>query len=260
MSIELGNATHTHYRASFGKGAPISQEPLRIASATKWISAAYFLEKVPEPLSVSASLGLRMLSGRTFFDGCDRTPTVAACFHHKQNGRANPRDIGFFSYGGGHFAGLAMDIGLGALNTKDLAREVQVVLGIPEIDFDTPNFAAGGVVTTRAYVTFLKKVLDGKLKMSRYLGADSVCTLPQECASSRGTVVPVNFSYSYGHWIERTPQATGDGVFSSVGMWGFYPWIDPRDGSYGVIAARSSNGQAYLSALECGRRIRTVHP
>ena len=260
LTLEIGDGSSTLHTSTYGKGAPRSDEPLRVASATKWISAAYFLEKLPEPIPHAASLGLRMLTGRTFFDGCDTTPTVAACFQHRRNSRLNPRDVGLFSYGSGHFAGLAMEMGLGPMTSKDLGREVQAVLGVSEVEFFAPNFAAGGVVTTRAYVRFLRKLLAGQLKMSRYLGLDPVCTLPRDCPKARGSIVPVNFTYSYGHWVEQTPQGIGDGVFSSVGMWGFYPWINPRDGTYGVIAARSSNSQAYLSALDCGARIRSAGP
>lgn len=258
FALEIGRAARADFKMEFGLKAPKEDQPLRIASATKWIGAAYFLEQSGSQLDETTTRGLRLLSGRVSFNGCEREPTVERCFRLGRNSMVTNREIGFFNYGSGHFASLAMDFGLGPLNVKGLAQEVQRALGIPEIEFTAPNLAAGGLVTTRAYAQFLRKILEGKLRISAFLGADRVCTLPGECASARSTVVQQNFGYSYGHWVERTPRGSGDGVFSSVGMWGFYPWIHPLLSNYGLISAQSTNPQAYLLALRCGAEIRKV--
>ena len=65
-----------------------------------------------------------------------------------------------------------------------------------------------------------------------------------------------SFHYSLGHWVEDDPT-TGDGAFSSAGLFGFYPWIDASKTYYGIIArfqVRSPGAGAASQA--CGAQIR----
>ena len=60
-------------------------------------------------------------------------------------------------------------------------------------------------------------------------------------------------------------DATGDGSFSSPGLYGFYPWIDASKRYYGIVAREDTNpaglsGPAatsnYWQSVLCGQAIR----
>lgn len=81
--------------------------------------------------------------------------------------------------------------------------------------------------TPTDYTRFLRKVLNGQLRMAAALGAQAVCTNPLTCVTARSTPSPLNESWHHalGHWVENDPTA-GDGAFSSPGVVGLYPWVD----------------------------------
>jgi CubicO group peptidase (beta-lactamase class C family) len=146
---------------------------------------------------------------------------------------------------------------LGALSNAALATEIRRVLGTDiNLSYTQPQLA-GGIRTTPAdYARFLRKILNSQLRFGPLLGRNSTCTNPSTCATAISTPIPRNLSWSYsmGHWVEND-FVTGDGAFSSPGAFGFYPWINARVNTYGLLARVAPAGNGFESA-QCGALIR----
>lgn len=237
-----------------------------IASASKWIYAAYVAQMRAGLLTSDDIKFLTFRSGYTSFSRCQQGQSVDECVAFAENGVYHPASDGVFSYGGGHMEKHASLIGLGPLHNDDLATEVRAQVGNDIALLYTQPQLAGGIYTTaNDYALFLRKLLGNQLKLGSMLGADAVCTNPSGCAQARNTPVPAteSWSYSLGHWVEVDP-VVGDGAFSSAGAFGFYPWIDASKTWYGIVARRQTTpnqdpdqslGEGYRST-QCGRLIR----
>jgi hypothetical protein len=235
---------------------------MSIASASKWLYAAYVVQKQAGVLSDSDVKFLNFRSGYTSFSTCLPGQTVSSCVAFASNGVHSDATDGFFAYGGGHMQKHAELIGLGALDNAGLAAEIRSQLGTDiALSYSQPQPAGGVVSTAGDYARFLRKLLDGSLRLGALLGTHAVCTNPATCPQALRTPVPSNESwhYSIGHWVEDDPVA-GDNAVSSAGAFGFYPWIDAGRTYYGIIARRddrdsAGNGDGYDSAV-CGRLVR----
>jgi len=261
---EIGNAAQALASGSVnapGGGTPTytASSLMSIASASKWMYAAYVVQKQGGVLSAADVSFLHFTSGYVSFGTCLPTQTVDGCVQYQSNGVLSPSAVGLFSYGGGHMQQHADRIGLGAMGNAALATEIMSQLGgdVP-IAYSQPQLAGGVVTTPAAYAVFLRKLLSGQLLLGRMLAADAVCTNPATCPSALNTPIPQTESWSYalGHWVETDP-VVGDGAYSSAGAFGFYPWIDAGLSWYGVLARRDSGGNndGYASA-QCGRLMR----
>lgn len=255
-----------------GKGAIVSgavgdeysaNKEISIASASKFVWGAYVLEKIgknrqPDERTVEA---LTMRAGFTAFNpiACLLTRTVEACAANRSNGLLAPGDVGRFSYGGGHDQRLAVDLGLGRYSADQLTREVRTYLGNDlGLSYKRPQLAGGLEGSPAAYAGFLRKIINGQLRMHDFLGADAVCTLPGRCPGALVSPVKEAWHYSLNHWVEDDPR-TGDGSFSSPGLQGFYPWISADKKTYGIVAREELRANAYWASVECGRDIRKAY-
>ncbi len=233
---------------------------MSIASASKWIYAAYVAQKRGGVLNDMDVKFLGFHSGYTAFDSCLPGQSIDVCLAYGHNGDYRPATDGPFYYNGGHMEKHASLIGLGALDAAGLGAEVRGQLGRDLPFAYSQAQPAGGVVTTAdAYARFLRKLLAGELQLAGLLGSHPSCTNPTTCAPGEALYTPVpsseSWHYSLGHWVEDDP-AVGDGAFSSAGAFGFYPWIDAGKTWYGVLARRTdAEGTGYASA-QCGRLIR----
>lgn len=232
---------------------------MSIASASKWIYAAYVVQRQPT-LSDDDIKFLTFRSGYTDFQTCLPGQTVQQCEAMLNNGTYEAANDGKFYYNGGHMEKHATLLGLGGLDSAALADEIRSQIGRDVVLAYSQPQLAGGVVTSPAnYARFLRKMLDGTLTLGTQLGTHAVCTNPSTCADAVYTPIPQTESdhYSIGHWVEDDPQL-GDGSFSSAGAFGFYPWIDHDKRYYGIVARRTPNeGTGYESA-QCGRDIRAA--
>ena len=263
---EIGDAGKTLAHGRVGMRAPEADMLMPIASASKWVYAAYVAELRAGKLTSEDIEFLTFRSGYTRFKRCLSSDTVDTCEKTLSNGVQDAATRGKFFYSGGHMQKHAELIGLGTLDNQALAAQLRKVLGteIPE-SYNQPQLAGGIVASASSYAGFLRKLLAGKLALSGMLGSNAVCTNPANCEQAVSTPIPARMSwhYSLGHWVEDDPQ-TGDGAFSSAGLFGFYPWIDASRSYYGIIARTSLlgtllGGEAQRPALEsaeCGRQIR----
>ena len=168
-------------------------------------------------------------------------------------------------------------------NNPLLNSEVLGVFGnnMSPFAYGFPQLAGGVITNAGGYAEFLQSILNGSLTIAHFLGKDAVCTNPQDtnctcpnpadnakygnCTALYTPIQRENMHYSYGHWVEddyNIPYA--DGSYNSAGAFGFYPWIDPSQTYYGIVAryvqgvvfsGRSTIGNGYASEL-CGREIR----
>jgi hypothetical protein len=235
---------------------------MNIASASKWLYGAYVAERRNGLLTAEDVQFLHFQSGYTnfTFSGCDPRDTVASCVARGNNGLLSPETVNSFFYNGGHMQKHgslpAPGMGLGAMNNAALASEVRRLLGTEiNLSYTQPQLAGGVRTSANDYAIFLRKLLNGQLKLAGLLGSSPVCTNPRTCANAIYTPEPaaVNYHYSIGHWVED--DANGDGAFSSAGAFGFYPWIDAYKTLYGIVARTDSAGSGFDS-LACGALIR----
>jgi len=233
--------------------------PMSIASASKWLYAAYYVQRTQGKLTAEDLKFLHFQSGYTSFLSCLNLPgqTVAECDNLGHNGDYHAEDDGKFYYSGGHMQQHAVRRGLGDMNSAQLATELRSQLGA---DFDfryvQPQLAGGGQTSAADYGNILRKMLRGELLIGDRLGESSVCASETACpAKVQNSPAPggESWRYSTGHWVED-PDTVSDGAFSSPGLFGFYPWIDKTRTWYGVVARDDLLGA--IDSIYCGRLIR----
>jgi CubicO group peptidase (beta-lactamase class C family) len=246
-------------------GAPTytASTVMNIASASKWLYAAYVAQRRGSAaLTADDVKFLSFRSGYTNFSRCLSGQTVDECLAYAGNGNYVPANDGLFFYDGGHMQKHASLIGLGAMGNAALAAEIRSQIGSDvAMSYSQPQLAGGVVSSAADYARFLRKLLDGSLRLGTQLGRDAVCASPTACPGvAVSTPIPSSerWQYSIGHWVESDP-AVGDGAFSSAGAFGFYPWIDSGRSVYGIVARESLSvltQQPGYESVQCGRLIR----
>jgi hypothetical protein len=267
---EVGDKTGVKASGSVGggpNGAVTATTQLSIASASKWLYAAYVVQVAGGPNKLDPASDIPFLnftSGYAEFGSaqCETDDTVGSCLN--RNGGQNPAAIGMFDYDSGHMehhAAAVMSMLTDANpDLKDAVLETTLAgaaSGTPLYTYTQPLLAGGVMLDASTYGAFLRGVLAGSLLMKDALGTHAVCTNPSTCATSLySPITSESWSYSLGHWVEDDPQY-GDHAFSSAGAFGFYPWIDSTKTIYGILAreVQSSVFEGFQSA-ECGRLIR----
>lgn len=121
---------------------------------------------------------------------------------------------------------------------------------VPASEVHNPNLQGGAITTAEDYGKFLTMLAGGGVYQGlRILAADSVAVM--ESAQTRGlkmSFVPpggeegigqhANLQYALGNWCEVMNADGGCDVVSSPGALGTYPWIDRRNGLYGILFMR----------------------
>jgi hypothetical protein len=260
---EIGDGQGLRASGSTDGSTYTASTVMNIASASKWLYAAYVAERRAGVLSATADVPyLNFSSGYTGFDSCLQGQTVAACQNYSgpvfQNGGFNAADVNRFAYSGGHMQKHAADIGLGALNNATLATEIRARLGTDiQLSYSQPQLAGGVVSSASDYARFLRKLVRNDLRLRPLLATQTLCASNAACVRSGViTPAPVNevWRYSLGHWVEDDP-VVGDGAVSSPGAFGFYPWINRTRDTYGILARAAAAGSGFDS-VRCGRLIR----
>ena len=125
----------------------------------------------------------------------------------------------------------------------DLA--IQTGFGLPSLE--NARASGGGTASASDYATILQSYINGAILTAESVSQmsqdrtpiDSVAMESVPAVASEG----VAWHYAFGSWREcNQPEydesCEGDGVISSPGAFGFYPWWDRRDDSWGVIATQ----------------------
>jgi hypothetical protein len=260
--LEIGNRDEVLLSRSIGSSFPERTTKLPIASASKWIFAAYVLESIHQDLNAQHIQFLTMRSGYTQFqvEACinNNLSTVAECAQFGRNGDLVQEHIDRFFYNNGHYQVLALELGLGPLNGSQLAQELINRLNLPALSFNSIQLGGGITMSAEDYAPFLQSLLNLDLLMGENLGSFRTCTYGPQCSSAIYSPVELPDEYSLGHWVESSV----DGAYSSAGFFGFYPWIDKEKTHYGIISRFSvdlSDGIGYgpgFTSMLCGQAIR----
>lgn len=254
--FEIGDKTGAIASASIGASTYTASTQMNIASASKWLFGAYVAEVRAGALTTADIQATQMLSGYVSMgSACGANMTVASCFSFSSNNRYTPSSLGRYHYDSGHFQKWGVDNGMASMTGPQVASAYQSLLGsdIP-VTFNGPLLAGGAIMSADGYAIFLRKILNGQLRIANLLGSQKTCTLPGACASADYSPVSKEWNYSIGHWVEDDPL-TGDGTYSSTGAFGFYPWINSTKTHYGIVAREDAPGSGDASA-DCGRHLR----
>lgn len=272
---EVGNGHEALAGGSEGERAPGRDSHMAIASASKWVYAAYVAERRHGQPSAQDWDFLNFTSGYTRFRVCRPGQTVADCQANLLNGRGRPDPAtrSKFDYNGGHMQQHAMLMGLGAMGPDALADEVaqtlRPVLGRDwQWAYSQAQPAGGGVTTPGHYARFLQGTVSTQLQLGALLGQHKVCANPVTCPNEAvKTPIPQaeTWHYGFGHWVEDDPKL-GDGAYSSPGAFGFYPWISADKRFYGLVAREVRSGilsgdpddKPAIGSVACGRAIRAA--
>lgn len=258
--FEIGDKQGARVSGSVGTGVGAATL-MSIASASKWIYGAYVTQMRGGLLSVDDVRFLTFTSGYVTFAACAQTDTVRSCALSGSNGVFTPAAVGKFSYAGSHMQSHANNFtALGALSNAGLASAILSGLRMPAnaIDFhySQPQLAGGAYTSANTYTAFLRKLLDQSLVAGTQLNSHAVCTNSQTCANALYSPFAATESptYSIGHWVED--PLVSDGAYSSGGALGFYPWIEPTQAHYGVLARQDFGLRSGAESVPCGRKLR----
>lgn len=272
---EIGNASQPLAGGKAGEGGPDRRTEMAIASASKWVYAAFAAERRQGQFTPEDVKFLHFQSGYTYYRICLPHQSVAACQASLLNGRGrmNPATENRFDYSGGHMQQHAVLMGLGSMGPDGLGLAVRQTLGGVlgadwSFSYSQAMPAGGGITSAADYSRLLRALMGGQLQLGALLGTQAVCTNPQVCPNEAvKTPVPETeaWHYSLGHWVEDDPQV-GDGAFSSAGAFGFYPWISADKRLYGLVArdqrqapqTDDPGAKPGAASVACGRLIRAA--
>lgn len=266
---EIGNVDGRLVSGSVGLNAPTASTQMSIASASKWVYAAYVVERrgASGPDRSRDVPFLNFTSGYSNFDSpsCPGNGgTVDACLQGSRGeiNETEARDA-VFNYNSAHMERHASNLGLGGMAIAGLTSEVRGRLGLgTAFGYTDVQVAGSGYSDAATYAGFLRRMLSGStapLQIASRLGQHAVCTLPATCARTAYTPTTFDWQYSLGHWVESDAQSVAQGLvaYSSAGALGFYPWVDAERRFYGIIARQDLPvGQQGFASAVCGRAIR----
>ncbi len=264
-----GSVLHEH-----GVGSVSASTPLDLASSTKWLTAATFMTFVdgravgldddiarwlPEFAGSTPPITPRMLMDHTsgvHDNACQNGGVgLAACV---QTLAGSPREFAAgsqFSYGNAPF--LVVGRLIEVLGGADFASVVQQrllgPLGMTSTSWpgapDTPNPAFGATTTVDDYGRFVAMLLhDGSTGGTRVLGADTVHEMlrnqvaPYDTAHDYSVGITGIPRYGLGCWPDVVGADGATEVVSGNGGKGFYPWIDLRSRTWGVVGVQDDRG------------------
>lgn len=256
---EIGNVNGRITGGSVGSPLIDNTTPMNIASATKWMFAAYAAQH--HALDSADFPFLGMTSGYKNMGGqCQTNDSVDTCLATgTYNVYSAPYD-GLFFYNGGHMERYAsVVLGLGPDHIIALRTAFESMLGLGPIQWTQPLMAGGIYTTPDMYAAFLRKILAGQLAIAAWLGTNTVPASALLGAPNSPAPVDEPWTYSLGHWVEPGPPYS-DGSFSSGGSLGFYPWINAARGLYGIVARNSltgsDSGTIGIESVRTGQAVR----
>lgn len=251
---------------SSGQAHANRNQPMAIASASKWLYATYVMQKSQGTMptggdlarlnldsSVTAVMPVSTAAGSNTI-ACNPAGTVKYCATVHTSGGSDGQQHSF-SYGGAHFQSLAAeDPDLAGLWDSGLGTAISNGLGLPGAFSYTQPSLAGGVRTTPAsYASFLQKMLIGMVDHDMTAGYQLGPKLGQSlvCASNSYPAEGIPQSpYTGGDCANSTPAnppAAGSGPAGSVTNSPF-PLHEPAQ--YGMghwLELPTSNAPAYSS-------------
>lgn len=168
--------------------------------------------------------------------------------------------VGCFSYNGGYDQKLLMDFGLGCVDVEvfnnDFDCQFVNVLGLCDfgqlfgICYFVFELVGGMIVMLVVYGQFLCCFICGEYQFGKMFGQYVVCIELGMCLIVVSILVVLLWYYVFNYWIED--QFGGDGVFSFVGVFGFYLWIIVDKQYYGMFVCEILVFWVYVCSVVCG--------
>lgn len=258
---EIGDATQV--LASGMRGSYGFDTVKTVASVTKLVTAAYFVERLGGVDTTVAS-HLNFTSGYAAAEKtCASDLTVQQC-HDSFGGDAgfDSTKVGRFYYGPVHMQKLAVSLpDLAPLGPAALAGEFARVLRLKTpFTFKYAALASGIEAGPRLLREFMQKLVAGQYKLREYLGKGAQCT--RNCGGETYSPVDEPWHYGLGHWVEDgAKEGLADGAFAGLGGTGFYVWIDASKRYYGLLGRWASplGGDVVPEpSAYCGQKIRAA--
>ncbi|MEE2785779.1 MAG: serine hydrolase [Myxococcota bacterium] len=188
----------------------------------------------------------------------------------------------FYGPGHMHIAAAMMEQATGLRFNALFRREITAPLGLRRnsIGFVIPSIpnaraAGGGQASALAYSVILQNLVAGHLLSDESIRLMTADQTGGGITFADGGVPPLAqtfgaWHYAMGAWREcnspmHSPACDGPGVISSPGAFGYYPWWDRQNGTWGVLSTRVLiNGSALSVPIgkqwrELANRARTVH-
>ncbi|HEX5096724.1 MAG TPA: serine hydrolase domain-containing protein [Acidimicrobiia bacterium] len=264
-------------------GALDADSVIPIASASKWLTSATLMTLVDDgKVSLDESIAtylpefkgsnkkkaitVRQLLAHTHglpYASCigDPTTTTANCTAAIANGPdpvTRPGKV--FSYGGVGYEVAARIIEVISGQSFEDAFETRIArpLGMTHTSFDEyqgqrfrhPQPSGSAVSSVDEYAKFLAMLTaGGESANGRVLTEDSVAEIERDQVrgidTHRDAAVQITNipTYGLGVWRDVASKTDDIEVVSGSGAYGFYPWIDRRNGNYGIVGvADLTNG------------------
>jgi CubicO group peptidase (beta-lactamase class C family) len=270
-AVLIGPDDTTLHRRTFGRFRPSTR--FRVASASKWLTAATLLSLVddghlalddpvarflPEFGGDKASVTVRTLLAHTSGltdPGCvgDPTTSLTDCTRRiASSPMQNPPGVAFrYSEVGYEVVARVIEVEAGATFERAFEDRIGTPTGMSATKFEqvsgphdaNPDPASAAVSTLDDWQRYLEMVLHlGVAGGRRVLSASSVLDIERDQvagldtrsdAAVQITRIP---TYGLGVWrdvVDATDQAV---IVSGNGGLGFYPWVDRAHDTYGVVA------------------------
>jgi len=260
------------HEESFRDVTPSTVMP--IASASKWLTSATLMTLVDEgrlslddPVAAhlpgfgggKKAVKVRHLLSHTSgleYDGCiaDPSTTTEACTARIADGAdpsARPGTRFAYSSVGYEVAARLVEVLTGQSFEDAFEARIARPLGMTVTRFDAyggqrvrhPQPAASAVSSVDDYAKFVAMMANGGTAGSRrILTADSVAEIQRDQVKgidthADGAVQTTGIpTYGLGVWRDVVGRDDEIKVVSGSGAYGFYPWIDHRHGTYGIVA------------------------
>jgi D-alanyl-D-alanine-carboxypeptidase/D-alanyl-D-alanine-endopeptidase len=281
----------------FSAGNAPSSQPIHIASATKWISAAVLLQLVDKGIlhlddttskylkdengavwsGNRGKITLRQLlsftSGLDGDAGClgNGSITLEQCVlkiykENKRDHQVKPSTV--FEYGGTHLqvaarmAEVATQKSWNQLFNEYIKQPLGFTLSARYTNMkdtaptNNPRIAGGLWLSLEDYFRFMrwidnKTVVDGNSAINPTLFAEMERNQIERVSigyspfKQQGNEL---YRYGFGNWVECIDSSCKKHRNSSLGVFGFYPWIDREKNYYAVMVMRSKKASAKESA------------
>lgn len=263
-------------------------QPIAVASASKWVTSATLMAIVTdgllnqtsttgEQLGWSGSEGTVTLTELLSFTSglrqdvlclVNHRGSLASCTERVEIKSEGVEPGKVFEYGGAHMvvAGRMAEVATQQswntlfetyvrqpLNLSSDAGYGGGTLGDRQILLEptqNPRLDGGLYLRVDDYAKFLQAIYhQGQVRGKSWIRADLVqfmersqFTSETKIKYSPGAWFPIKFEYGLGNWVECVDQGCQRQLNSSLGAFGFYPWIDREKEYYAIFAMEQHKG------------------
>jgi CubicO group peptidase (beta-lactamase class C family) len=205
----------------------------------------------------------------------DHRSSLDNCTQQVNRASRNPQPESFFEYGATHMmvAGRMAEVATKQSWDQIFAKYITQPLGLlPQTRYGggtigdrrilaqptrNPRLDGGLQISSADYTKFLRMVYQkGKYNGRQIIRPDLIAMMetsqfkPQtKIKYSPAARYPYKMEYGLGNWVECIEANCTRQVNSSLGAFGFYPWIDRQNEYYGILAMEQDRGGSESAKL-----------